>query len=76
MAKMTNYEIARSEEPFGRYFDPPAPQADENGYFYLPNVDMPQEMIMAKHTEAMFEANINAFKLSKTMYQAAIDFMK
>ncbi|RAP33538.1 hypothetical protein DID75_01875 [Candidatus Marinamargulisbacteria bacterium SCGC AG-410-N11] len=68
--------VERSTEPFGRYFDPAAPQADENGYFYLPNIDLPTEMVNLKHTEAMFEANVNAFKLTKTMYQTATDLMK
>jgi flagellar basal-body rod protein FlgC len=68
--------VERSTEPFGRYFDPAVPQADENGYFYLPNVSMPHEMITLKHTESMFDANINAFKLSKAMYQTAIELLK
>ncbi|RAP28744.1 flagellar basal body rod protein FlgC [Candidatus Marinamargulisbacteria bacterium SCGC AG-414-C22] len=68
--------VERSQEPFLRYFDPAVPQADENGYFYLPNVNMPNEMITVKHTEAMYEANVNAFKLSKTMYQSAIELLK
>ena len=68
--------IARSTEPFGRYFDPAAPQSDEDGYFYLPNVNMPNEMITLKHTEAIYEANINAFKLSKAMYQTATELLK
>ena len=69
-------DVKRSTEPFGRYFDPAAPQADENGYFYLPNVNMPNEMVTLKHTEAMFEANVNAFKLSKTMYMTATELLK
>jgi len=68
--------VERSQEPFSRYFDPAVPQADENGYFYLPNVNLPHEMITLKHTEAMFDANINAFKLSKAMYQTAIELLK
>lgn len=68
--------VERSTEPFSRYFDPAAPQSDENGYFYLPNVNMPNEMITLKYTEAMYEANVNAFKLSKSMYQATIELLK
>ncbi len=68
--------IERSTEPFGRYFDPAVPQSDEDGYFYLPNTNMPNEMIVLKHSEAMFDANINAFKLSKAMYQTAVDLLK
>ncbi|RAP28739.1 flagellar basal body rod protein FlgC [Candidatus Marinamargulisbacteria bacterium SCGC AG-343-D04] len=69
-------DVAKSTEPFGRYFDPAAPQSDEDGYFYLPNVNMPNEMVTLKHTEAMYEANINAFKLTKTMYQSAVELLK
>jgi flagellar basal-body rod protein FlgC len=68
--------VGRSTEPFSKYFDPAAPQADEDGYFYLPNVNMPNEMVTLKHSEAMFEANVNAFKLSKAMYQTSIELMK
>ena len=66
----------RSTEPFSRYFDPAAPQSDEDGYFYLPNVNMPNEMVTLKHTEAMYEANINAFKLTKAMYQSTMELLK
>lgn len=68
--------IERSKEPFGRYFDPAVPQSDEDGYFYFPNTNMPNEMVVLKHSEAMFDANINAFKLSKAMYQTAIEILK
>lgn len=68
--------IERSKEPFGRYFDPAVPQSDEDGYFYLPNTNMPNEMVVLKHSEAMFDANINAFKLSKAMYQTAIEILR
>ncbi|MBG90285.1 MAG: hypothetical protein CL521_00530 [Actinobacteria bacterium] len=69
-------DIGRSTDPFARYFDPAAPQSDENGYFYLPNVDMPSEMVNLKYTEVMFEVNSNAFKLTKQMYQTATELMK
>jgi len=68
--------IERSREPFGRYFDAAAPQSDEDGFFYIPNVNMPNEMVTLKHSESIFEANVNAFKLSKAMYQTAIELMK
>ena len=69
-------DIERSTEPFSRYFDPAAPQSDEDGYFYLPNVNMPNEMVTLKHTEAMYEANINAFKLTKAMYHSTMELLK
>ncbi|NBV41150.1 hypothetical protein EBR96_00040 [bacterium] len=68
--------IEKSNEPFGRYFDPAVPQSDENGFFYYPNVNLPDEMTNMTYTEAMYEANITAFKTSKALYQAAIDALK
>ena len=68
--------IKRSTEPFGRYFDPAAPQADENGYFYYPNVNLPNEMMTLTFTESVYEANITALKVTKSMYQSAIELMK
>jgi flagellar basal-body rod protein FlgC len=68
--------IEKSNEPFSRYYDPPVPQSDENGFFYYPNINLPDEMMNMTYTEAMYEANISAFKTSKALYQAAIDALK
>lgn len=68
--------IEKSNEPFSRYFDPAVPQSDENGFFYYPNVNLPDEMMNITYTEAMYEANVSAFKTGKALYQAAIDALK
>ncbi|NBV83605.1 flagellar basal body rod protein FlgC [bacterium] len=68
--------IEKSNEPFNRYFDPAVPQSDENGYFYYPNVNLPDEMTNLTYTESMYEANVSAFKTGKALYQAAIDALK
>lgn len=68
--------ILKSNEPFTKYFDPAVSQSDEYGYTYHPNVNLPNEMVNLKYTEAVLESNVNAFKVSKAMYQTAIDFLK
>ena len=68
--------IGKSDEPFGRYFDPAVPQSDELGFSYHPNVNLPNEMVNIKYYEAIYEVNVNAFKVSKQMYQTAADLMK
>jgi flagellar basal-body rod protein FlgC len=68
--------IGLSNEPFLKYFDPAVPGSDENGYFYYPNVDIPGEMVNLSYTEVIYEANITAFKNSKTMYQQAIELLR
>ena len=69
-------EIAKSVEPFGKYFDSTVPQSDENGFFYYPNVNMPNEMLVLSYTEAVYDANVNCFKTTKAMYQTALDILK
>lgn len=68
--------IEKSTEPFGKYFDGAVPQSDENGFFYYPNVNLPDEMMNMTYTEAIYEANIAAFKTTKALYQSAIDALK
>jgi len=68
--------VEKSTEPFGKYFDSAVPQSDENGFFYYPNVNLPDEMMNMTYTEAIYEANIAAFKTTKALYQSAIDALK
>ncbi|NDD66178.1 flagellar basal body rod protein FlgC [bacterium] len=68
--------IEKSNTPFVKQFDPDVPQADEDGYVYYTNVNLPEEMTHMNLTESLYEANISAFKVTKTMYQATIDAMK
>jgi flagellar basal-body rod protein FlgC len=68
--------IGKSNEPFGKYFDPLVPQADSSGYYYYPNVDLPSEMINLSYSEVMYEANITAFKTIKTMYQQTLELLR
>ncbi len=69
-------EVERSTAPFPKYFDPSLPQADSAGFFFFPNVNLPDEYVDLAFTETMFEANIAAFKTTKTMYQQALDMLK
>ena len=69
-------KVERSPIPFGKYWDPTVPQSDENGFFYYPNVNMPDEMINMTYTEAVLEANFATFKTTKSLYQSAIDTFK
>ena len=69
-------EVARSTAPFPKYFDPSLPQSDNGGFFFFPNVNLPDEYIDLGFTENMFEANVMAFKTAKTMYQQSLDMLK
>src|SRR5262245_32357593 len=38
-------EIVEDQSPFQERFEPSNPNADEMGYVYMPNVDVPEEMV-------------------------------
>jgi flagellar basal-body rod protein FlgC len=68
--------VELSTAPFAKYFDPAANQTDELGFFYYPNVNLPTEMMVLNYTEAIYDANVNVFKVSKAMYQTTLEILK
>lgn len=68
--------VQESQQPFVRHYDPYSPHANDDGYMYLPNVNLPDEMVNLSYTEIVFQANINALKTTKSLYQVAIEALK
>ena len=68
--------IELSNEPFGKYFDSESPQSDADGFYYFPNVNIPDEMVNMNFTEIIYEANTSAFKSAKAMYQQTLEILK
>jgi flagellar basal-body rod protein FlgC len=58
---------------FKRIFDPSHPDADENGYVSLPNVNLVQEMVQMLNANRAYEANAAAIKAAKEMALKALD---
>lgn len=56
-----------------KIFDPSHPHADENGYVYLPNVNLVQEMVQMLNANRSYEANVTAIKTAKDMALKALD---
>lgn len=54
-------------------YDPSHPDADENGYVMLPNVDLIKETVDAMSATRAYEANVTAFNALKTMAQRAME---
>jgi flagellar basal-body rod protein FlgC len=52
-------------------YDPSHPDADENGYVRMPNVDLTQEIVDLAEARRMYEANATAFQAVKNMLQRA-----
>ena len=69
-------KIIRDDSPFKLRFDPSNPDADENGYVALPNVNPVVEMADLIEATRAYQANVAAYQSTKTMAQSAIDLLK
>lgn len=54
-------------------FDPNHPDADEEGYVHLPNINPVAEMVDMIAASRAYEANVNAITTAKGMGQAALE---
>ena len=66
----------RSDENTKTVYQPEHPDADENGYLELPNVNLSDEMINMMNTLRTYEANVTAFESSKMMMKKALEITK
>jgi flagellar basal-body rod protein FlgC len=69
-------KIVRDDKPFKLRFDPENPDADENGYISLPNINPVIEMSDLIEATRAYQANVAAFQSTKGIAQSAIDMMK
>jgi flagellar basal-body rod protein FlgC len=70
---VTISEIVEDDTPFKQIYEPGHPDADENGYVMLPNVDIVKEMVDMIDAQRAYEANITAMNSTKTMLMKALD---
>ncbi|NLW22275.1 MAG: flagellar basal body rod protein FlgC [Tissierellia bacterium] len=66
-------EIVEDQTPFKLKYEPGHPDADENGYVMLPNVDMVNEMVDMIDAQRAYEANITAMNITKSMLMKALE---
>jgi flagellar basal-body rod protein FlgC len=69
-------DIAMDDTPLPMVFDPSHPDADENGYVEMPNVNVVEEMVEMVTASRSFEANATAFQTLRDMMARAIDLGK
>ncbi|CAH0119804.1 MULTISPECIES: flagellar basal body rod protein FlgC [unclassified Paenibacillus] len=69
--KITKIEEDRSQ--FRQVYNPTHPDADENGYVLMPNVDMLKEMVDMIMATRSYEANVTALNASKGMIMKALE---
>ncbi len=65
--------ITEDTTPFELAYDPGHPDADENGYVSMPNVDIVTEMVNMISASRSYEANITAMNTTKSMAMKALD---
>ncbi len=73
---VTASKIKEDPTPFNLAYDPAHPDADENGYVRLPNVDPIKEMVDLISATRSYEANVTALNASKNMFMKALEIGK
>ena len=68
--------IVEDRTPFKRVYDPTHPDANEEGYVLMPNVDILKEMVDFMSATRSYEANVTAINASKSMYMKALEIGK
>ena len=66
-------EIWEDPTPFTPVYDPSHPDADEDGYYYLPNVDVEEEQLDALAATNSYTANLTIFNSMRKMAQQALN---
>lgn len=62
--------------PMKMVYDPAHPDADEDGYVTLPNINTVTEMTNLIDATRSFEANVTAFNATKSMAQKSLELGK
>lgn len=65
-------QVVNDMRPFKIKYDPTHPDADDNGYVQLPNVDTVTEMVDLISASRAYEANVTALNAFKSMVSSAL----
>lgn len=66
-------QIVEDQTEFKLVYDPTHPDANEDGYVELPNVDMVKEMTDAIAASQAFSANVTAFNTLKSVISKGLE---
>ncbi len=69
-------QILEDESDLKLVYDPSHPDANENGYVEMPNVDLIKETADAMAASQAFSANVTAFNVLKSVTQKALEIGK
>ncbi len=65
--------IVEDTSPLKKIYDPGHPDADQNGYVHMPNVDITTEMVNMISATRSYEANVSALNATKSMAMKALE---
>lgn len=65
--------VVEDASPFKRVYDPGNPEADENGYVHMPNIDIVTEMVNMISATRAYEANVTSMNATKSMALKALE---
>ncbi|GIN70479.1 flagellar basal-body rod protein FlgC [Bacillus sp. J14TS2] len=68
--------IIEDDAPYRLEYNPDHPDANQDGYVQLPNVDPLKEMVDLISATRSYEANVTVFDASKSMYLKALQIGK
>ncbi|AWB44290.1 flagellar basal body rod protein FlgC [Paenibacillus sp. CAA11] len=68
--------IKEDQSPLKPVYNPTHPDANSEGYVYMPNVDILKEMVDMMSASRSYEANVTAFNASKSMVTKALSIGK
>jgi flagellar basal-body rod protein FlgC len=66
-------DIVTDKRPPILKYDPDHPDADEEGYVALPNINIVEEMVNMMSASRSYEANVSAIKATKNMVLKAME---
>ncbi|MCA1030066.1 flagellar basal body rod protein FlgC [Bacillus timonensis] len=69
-------KIVEDQTPFKMVYNPEHPDANEEGYVEMPNVDPLKEMVDLISATRSYEANVTVFNASKGMLMKALEIGK
>lgn len=69
-------EVAEDPSDFKLKYDPDDPDANENGYVEMPNVDLVMEITDGMAASQAFSANVTAFNLLKSVISKGLEIGK
>jgi flagellar basal-body rod protein FlgC len=69
-------EISEDETNGKLVYDPGHPDADEQGYVRMPNVDTVTEMVDLIDAQRAYEANVTAMSAAKQMFAKTLEILR